>query len=49
MNFGNHRYTNEQNCILFICRCDIKKCARISPPNPKNVPTALNKHFAHRI
>ena len=30
VNFGNHRYTDEQNCILFICKCNIKK----SPPPP---------------
>ena len=44
MNFGNHRYTNEQDCILFICKCDIKIICRANfflPPNPKTVPTAL--------
>ena len=50
MNFGNHRYTNEQNCILFICKCDVKKLRKIvfaphpPPPHPKTVPTALNKY-----
>ena len=49
MNFGNHRYTNEQNRILFICKCDIKYICAASPrkfffapaPNSKTVPTAL--------
>ena len=39
MDFGNHRYTNEQNCILFICKCDIKKIAAqifLHPPPPKS-------------
>ena len=41
MNFGNNRYTNEENCIPFISKCDIKKIA--PPPNPKTVPTALSE------
>ena len=43
MDFGNHRYINEQNCILFIGKYDIKiNCAvNCLPPNPKTVPTAL--------
>ena len=28
MDFGNHRYTNEENGILFIRKCYIKKFAR---------------------
>ena len=37
MDFGNHRYTNEQNCILFICKCDVEKHLRknyFAPPPP---------------
>ena len=45
MDFGNYIYTNEQNCILFICKCDIKNFSAQNflapPPNPKAVPTAL--------
>ena len=49
VNFGNHRYTNGENCILYICKCDIKKFVRLRsanffcppPPHPKTVPTAL--------
>ena len=42
VNFGNHRYTNEENCILYMCKCDIKKIVRLRsadffapPPIPK--------------
>ena len=41
VNFGNHRYTNEQNCILFICKLKCKILFAPPPPNPKTVPTAL--------
>ena len=35
VDFVNHRNTNEQNCILFICKCDIKKiCAAFFAPPP---------------
>ena len=43
MNFGNHRYSNEQNCILLICKCKLIKHFA-PPPNPKTVPTALLWH-----
>ena len=39
MDFGNHRYTDERNCIL-IWKCDMKK-KNVLTPNPKTVPTAL--------
>ena len=52
MDFGNHRYTNEQNCILFICKCDVEKHLRKNyfapPPHPKIVPTVVfYGHFAN--
>ena len=36
MDFANHRYANEQNCILFICKYDMKKNLRkfFLPPPP---------------
>ena len=41
MNFGNHRYTNEQNCILFMCKCDIKNVRAYPPPKKKIQKTFL--------
>ena len=51
VNIGNHRYTNEQNCILLKKSVIKKNFARLRsakfflppppPPNPKIVPTAL--------
>ena len=43
VNFGNHRYTNEQNCILFICKCDLKKVCTASAQNPP--PQSHNRSY----
>ena len=42
VDIGNHRYTNEQNCILLKKKYDKKKCARLRrakfflPPQSQN-------------
>ena len=52
VDIGNHRYTNEQNCILLKKKCD-KKTRIIfcppPPPNPKIVPTALVNGFIRNV
>ena len=48
----NHRYTNKENYIPFICKCDIKKnCARLCranfflPPPPPPIPKPFLRPF----
>ena len=46
MDIGNHRYTNEQNCIL-LKKGVIEEKNCLPPPNPKIVPTALWRTLAN--
>ena len=44
MNFENHRYTNEQNCFLFMCKCNIKNFY-LGPPLADEIASPHNKSF----
>ena len=53
VDFGNHRNTNGQNGILFICKCDLKKVVRgFAAHSPRKMffapppPQSQNRSYA---